>query len=47
MAGRKSIYETYIEPRLDEIKQWSSIGVTDKKMAEYLGISEPTFIKYT
>ena len=46
MAGRKSIYDTMIAPRLDEIKKWSSLGVTDKRIAEMLGISEPTFFKY-
>lgn len=46
MAGRKNVYDTMIAPRLDDIKKWASLGVTDKRMSEMLGISEQTFMKY-
>lgn len=46
MAGRKSVYDTMIAPRLEEVRKWSSLGVTDKRIAELLGVSEPTFFKY-
>jgi len=41
-----NVYDTKIEPRLDEIKQWCIDGHTDKEMYEALGINADTFYKY-
>mgnify|MGYP000851683154 CR=1 FL=1 len=42
----KSVYETKIEPRLEEVKQWRIDGHTDKQIYEALGINADTFYKY-
>jgi len=44
--GRKSYWETKIEPRLIEIEAWCRDGYTDKMMCEALSISQETFCKY-
>lgn len=44
--GQKSAWETKIEPRLDEIAGWCREGLTDKQIAELLGICEATFYKH-
>ena len=46
MAGRKSVYETNIKPRLPEIKEWRKVGGTVENMCEILGVSQATFFKY-
>ena len=46
MAGRKSVYETHIEPRLKDIKKWREIGATVEKICDVLGISKTTYHKY-
>ena len=44
--GRKSAWETKIEPRLSEIEAWCRDGYTDILMCEALGVSVVTFCKY-
>ena len=44
--GRKSKYETNVEPRLLEIAAWCRDGLTDKEIAERLNISSDSFYKY-
>lgn len=44
--GRKSKYDTIIKPRLDDIAEMLKIGVTDKDIADNLGISPQTFCEY-
>lgn len=44
--GRKSKYETNVEPRLLEVAAWCRDGLTDKEIAERLNISSDSFYKY-
>ena len=44
--GRKSIYETDIQPHLDDIRKAVSAGATIKEVATALGIAESTLNKY-
>lgn len=44
--GRKNAYVTHIKPRFHEIAEWAKNGVTERSMAEQLGISYSTFNKY-
>lgn len=44
--ARPSKYQTHVEPRLEEIKDWVRNGATDKVIAERLGISEDSFYEY-
>ena len=46
MAGRKSKYDEYVKPRLDEIREAAAAGVDDKIIADDLGISPQTFCEY-
>lgn len=46
MAGRKSVYETKVKPRFDEIKIWLEKGVTERSISQKLGIAYSTFNKY-
>lgn len=45
-VGRKSKYETNVLPRLLEIAAWCRDGLTDKEIAEKLGISQDSFYVY-
>ncbi len=45
-TGRKSAYETVIEPRLEDIKKWRKNGATVEQICQVLDISETTFYKY-
>lgn len=45
MANRNA-YEERIEPRLNDIAEWAKKGVTERSMAEQLGVSYSTFNKY-
>lgn len=45
-VGRPSKYETLVQPRLDEIKEWAKSGATNKEMASALGINVSTFCEY-
>ena len=44
--GRKSKYETNVQPRLLEIAAWCRDGLTDKEIAERLDINIDTFYVY-
>lgn len=44
--GRKSKYETNVQPRLLEIAAWCRDGLTDKEIAERLDISQDSFYVY-
>lgn len=44
--GRKNLYETHVRPRLDEIEQWLSQGMTEKDVCKNLGISYDSFYRY-
>lgn len=44
--GRKSKYETNVQPRLLEIAAWCRDGYTDKEIAEKLDISQDSFYVY-
>jgi len=44
--GRKSAWETKIEPHLDQIMGWARNGHLDKQICEALGISHQAFCKY-
>ena len=44
--GRKSKYETNVQPKLLEIGAWCRDGLTDKEIAERLGISQDSFYVY-
>ena len=44
--GRKSVYETMIEPRFDEIREWLESGATEKQIYENLGVGRNAFYKY-
>lgn len=46
MAGRKSIYDTKIKSRFNEIKTWLEDGATERQVAESLGISYSSLNKY-
>lgn len=48
MANRRSSEEIIeiLENNLDNIEQWTREGLTQKQIAENLGISEKTFIRY-
>ena len=44
--GRKSKYETNVQPRLIEIAAWCRDGLTDKEIAEKLDIGLDSFYRY-
>ena len=44
--GRKSVYDTHIAPRLEDIKKWREAGATIENMCDALEISKTTFCKY-
>lgn len=44
--GRKSVYDTVIKPRFDDILKWLRNGATEKQVYENLGISQEAFYKY-
>ncbi len=46
MAGRKSKYEEYVRPRLEDIKKWAESGATEKEISTALGIALSTFSDY-
>lgn len=45
-TGRPSKYETHVQPRLDEIREWYSQGMTDHQVAAKLGIAPSTLYEY-
>lgn len=44
--GRKSVYDTKIKPRFDDILYWLRHGATEKQIYENLDIDKVTFYKY-
>lgn len=44
--GRKSKYETNVEPYLDKIRDWKRNGATDAQIADQLDISLDSFYTY-
>lgn len=44
--GRKTVYETHIAPRLEDIRKWRKVGATVENMCDALGVSKTTFHKY-
>ena len=44
--GRKSVYDTKIKPRFDDILKWLRNGATEKQVYENLGIGKDAFYKY-
>jgi hypothetical protein len=44
--GRKSVYETHIAPRLDDISKWREGGATIEIICDLLGVSKTTYCKY-
>lgn len=44
--GRPSKYETHVQPRLEEIKEWAKSGSTNKEIASALGIAVSSFCEY-
>lgn len=44
--GRKSLYESHVKPRLEEIEQWVGNGVTLEQVAKNLGIAYSTLNDY-
>lgn len=45
-GGRKSKYETHVEPKLLLIEAWARDGLTIEQIAEQLGIANSTFYEY-
>ena len=43
--GRMDYYETRIKPRLKEIKEWISIGVSEQQIYNNLGVGHTTWYK--
>jgi len=46
MRGRKNKYETHVKPFLDRIPFWRKDGMTEKQIADKLGIAEDTLHRY-
>lgn len=46
MAGRKSKYEEYVKPYLNQITEWVRSGATEQEICTALGIALSTFNDY-
>ena len=46
-GGRPSKYETHVEPRIEEVRQWAKAGATNREIAAALGIDESVLYDYT
>ena len=46
MAGRKSKYDEYVKPYLEQITEWKKSGATDKEISDALGVALSTFSEY-
>lgn len=44
--GRKSKYEDYVQPRLEEVKKWIENGATEEQICKNLGVAVSTFNEY-
>lgn len=45
-AGRKSKYDEYVKPYLNQITEWARSGATEKEICDALGIVQSTFYEY-
>lgn len=45
-AGRKSKYDEYVKPHLEQITEWSRSGATEKEISTALGVALSTFSDY-
>lgn len=46
MAGRPSKYEENVKSKFSKIEEWLQIGISEKDIAERLGIHKATFVEY-
>lgn len=44
--ARKSKYEQFVKPQLNQIEEWARSGATEKEMCTALGIAVSTFNEY-
>lgn len=44
--GRKNYYEERIKPRLKEIEEWYSLGVSEEQVYKNLGVTRSTWYKH-
>lgn len=44
--GRKSLYDTVVKPRFDDILRWLRNGATEENIYKNLGISKDVFYRY-
>lgn len=44
--GRRSKYDTHVQPHLDKIREWRKVGATVEKICEMLGISKTSYFEY-
>ena len=45
-GGRPHKYESEVQPRLEEVRQWAKAGATNREIAAALGITDSTFYDY-
>lgn len=45
-GGRKSKYQTHVEPKLFEVECWARDGLIDEQIAKNLGVAYSTFRTY-
>jgi hypothetical protein len=45
-VGRKSKYDEYVKPYLEQITEWAKSGATEKEICYALGIAQSTFYEY-
>jgi hypothetical protein len=45
-AGRRSKYDEYVKPYLNQIAEWKKSGATDKEISDALGVALSTFSEY-
>lgn len=44
--GRKSKYQTHVEPRLKDIEHWCRDGLTEEEIIKRLGVGASSFARY-
>lgn len=44
--ARKSKYDEYVAPFLDDVQKWAAAGATIKEIADALGVAESTLYEY-
>ena len=45
-AGRKSRYDEFVKPYLNQITEWARSGATEKEICDALGVAQSTFYEY-